>query len=405
MTESEPSTDATTRVEDYARESNLEWVTAALAAHREEILSRWLDAAAAQPCHQSRRDHAVTDNIPRLFDALVQYLEHAAARAIDPGAPLEDAAIQAAAQDHALARVEQGLQPADVLVEFRLLRQELWRALRIAVPDGAPTSDVVSAELLLNDALDGAAALALSALTARLDQVREEFLATTVHDVGHPVTTIRGFAQLAERLLERPEPDLARVQVALCHIREATDHISELLTTLVDASQMALGGLVLQPGPTDLAALIPEVIAQLEPDVAQRVCLQIPPDLGMTGSWDAARLAQVLSNLLSNAAKYSPPDTPIAVRLQGDAETVRLSVHDEGIGIPSEDLPRLFGRYVRARNAIEHHSGGLGLGLYLSRSIVEAHGGRIWVTSPGPGKGTTVFVELPRHRSEREPDH
>lgn len=389
------SSDAETRVETYARESNLVWVTDALIERREEILNRWLDAAAAQSFHHGHHGHAVADHIPRLFDALVQFLHRATPLTVDPMAPLEDAAIQAAAQGHALARVDQGLQPADVLVEFRLLRQELWRALRLELPDGAPTSDVVAAELLLNDALDGAAALALAALTTRLDQLREEFLATTVHDVRQPITRVSGNAQLAERLLSAPDPDLPRIKQAVHQIREGVDEMGRLLNTLVDASGTALGALVLHPAPIDLVPLLQETVAQSDPEIAQRVRLEIPPGTPVTGQWDAHRIAQVLTNLLSNAAKYSPPETPITVTLQPEADVVVISVRDEGIGIPPEDLPRLFQRYVRGHHALTVGTEGLGLGLYLCRGIVEAHGGRIWATSPGTGQGASIVVQLP----------
>lgn len=396
MPEEQPSIDVEKRVERYTRATDLAWVTDALVARRDEILARWLDAALAQPFHRGRRDHAVADHIPPLFDALIGFMQRATPRAVQPGAPLDDAAILAAAQGHALTRADQGLQPSEVLAEFRLLRQELGRALRHAVPEDAPSSDVVGAELLLNDALDGATALALAALTARLEQVREEFLATTVHEIRQPLTRIVGFLQLAERVLDRQDPDLPRARANLRRGRDAADQMGALLATLVDASRTALGGLVLQPATTDLVALLRETIARLEPDAAERVAIEAPRDFSATGRWDGMRLAQVFGNLLGNARKYSAPGTPIEIRLRGDAERVVVSMTDRGIGIPAEDLPHLFDRYARASNATERGIEGLGLGLYLCRGIVEAHGGHIWAESPGRGQGATMHVELPR---------
>ncbi|GAC1326601.1 MAG: hypothetical protein NVSMB22_17590 [Chloroflexota bacterium] len=395
MQESLPSADVERRVEEYTRQSNLSWVTVALVAHRKEILSRWLEAAAEQPFHHGRRDSAVADHIPELFDALVHFLQRAEPRSIDPGAPLNDPDIQAGAQGHALARAQQGLEPGDVLVEFRLLRQELWHALRMVIPDGAPTGDVVSAEMLLNDALDGAAALALTALTTRLEQLREEFLATTLHEVLQPMTRMTGFVQLAQRVLSRPEPNLADVREALAQVRRATDEMDDLLRTLVDASRTALGGIQLDVSTVDFAGVVRTAVAHLEPEAAHRVSLHIAPDVSTVGEWDAHRLAQVVSNLLSNALKYSPPESPICLRLESDGEAIVLSVNDRGIGIPPDDLARLFQRYSRAQNAVAEGIEGLGLGLYLCREIVEAHGGRIWADSQGAHRGTTFFVELP----------
>src|SRR4051794_7151324 len=125
---SPPHNDAETRVTAYTQDSNLAWVVVALAEHRDAILTRWLDAAAMQPFHHDHREHAVADHIPALFDALLFLLTRSAPSARNSAAPLDDPAILAAAQGHALMRVEQGLAPVDVLTEFRLLRQELWHA-------------------------------------------------------------------------------------------------------------------------------------------------------------------------------------------------------------------------------------------------------------------------------------
>jgi signal transduction histidine kinase len=401
MPATEPANEATARVEEYTTESNFGWVVAALVAHRDDILTRWLDATAAQPFHHGRREHAVADHIPALFDALMALLERSAPAAIDPSAPLDDPAILVAARGHALMRVDQGLRPVDVLTEFRLLRQELWHALRQNVPDSAPTSDIVGTELLLNDALDGAGSLALTALTERLDQVREEFLAMIVHDVRQPLTQIAGYAQLAERQLRRATPNLGRVAEALERIHADSAAMGALLNTLVDSSRTALGGLTLQRGPADLTAIVHQTVKRLTPELAARVGVDVAGGADTTGQWDQARLRQVFENLLANAGKYSPPDTPITVAVQAEPASVMVQVADQGIGIPPEELPRLFKRYARAENALAEGIDGLGLGLYLCRGIVEAHGGRIWATSPGRDQGTTIHVELPRQVADR----
>jgi signal transduction histidine kinase len=401
MPATEPANDATARVEEYTTESNFGWVVAALVAHRDDILTRWLDATATQPFHHGRRERAVADHIPALFDALMALLERSAPAAIDPSAPLDDPAILVAARGHALMRVDQGLRPVDVLTEFRLLRQELWHALRQNVPDSAPTSDIVGTELLLNDALDGAGSLALTALTERLDQVREEFLAMIVHDVRQPLTQIVGYAQLAERQLRRATPNLGRVAEALERIHADSAAMGALLNTLVDSSRTALGGLTLQRGPADLTAIVHQTVKRLTPELAARVGVDVAGGADTTGQWDQARLRQVFENLLANAGKYSPPDTPITVAVQAEPASVMVQVADQGIGIPPEELPRLFKRYARAENALAEGIDGLGLGLYLCRGIVEAHGGRIWATSPGRDQGTTIHVELPRQVADR----
>jgi signal transduction histidine kinase len=371
-------------------------VAAALATRRDEILDRWLAAAADQPFHCGRRERAVAGHIPRLFDALVALLQCAAPRWVDPASPLDDPAVLQAAQDHARARFEQGLAAADIVTEFRLLRQEIGRALHLHLADEVPTRDVVGAELLVHDALDGAVALGLTALTERVDEVREEFLATTLHDVRQPLTTIKAAIQLALRGLARPAPKLEQIMDALHRAEAATDRMLALLTTLADASRLALGRQQVHPVPSDLVELLLAAIGRLGPEGAGRVRLDVPPGINATGCWDPALLERVIDNLLSNAVKYSPPDTPIAVTVRADADTVHLAVQDQGIGLAADELAALFRRYGRTRRAVEHGIQGLGLGLYLARGMIEASGGRIWAESPGPGAGTTLHVVLPR---------
>ena len=153
-----------TRVEDFTQGADLSTVVALLTERRDEILSRWIDAASDQPFHRARSERAVADHIPPLFDALVALLSHHSSPERNPGVPLEDPAILAAAQEHARVRFGQGFTAPDIATEFRLLRQEIGRALRRYISDRSSTSNVVAAELLVHDALDGAVFLALSAL-------------------------------------------------------------------------------------------------------------------------------------------------------------------------------------------------------------------------------------------------
>jgi len=153
-----------TRIEDFTQDADLSLVVTLLTERRDEILSRWIDAASDQPFHQARSERAVADHIPHLFDGLVALLSRQSSPERNPGVPLEDPAILTAAQEHARVRFGQGFTPPDIASEFRLLRQEIGRALRLYISDRSSTSNVVAAELLVHDALDGAVFLALSAL-------------------------------------------------------------------------------------------------------------------------------------------------------------------------------------------------------------------------------------------------
>lgn len=395
MTDDADPVDVEVRASDIADGSNLVWVTEALRAERDHVLDRWLVAARSQPFHAAQPDGAVADHIPVLYDAIVAFLVRGGVSRSATGAVLDDPAIFDAAQKHAEARFQQGLQPVDISVEFRLLRQEVVKTLRDHVPDTVPVSDVLGAELLVHDALDAAVAVGLRALADRVETVREDFLAGTVHDVRGPLTLMRAAAQLAIRHLEATPPKPERARDELMRIVAAADRMETLFGELIEASRVALNKLELRREPVDLAVVTREVVERSSPELKARVRLRTA-EAALSGDWDAPRLERVLTNLLSNAAKYAPEATPITITLTGEVETVALEVHDEGVGVDPEELPRLFQRYTRTADVQSRGIPGLGLGLYVCRGIIEAHGGRIWLTSAGRGQGTTVHVVLPR---------
>ena len=360
------------------------------------ILDRWRTVTGRQPFHMGRRAPAVSDHIPDLFDAIVDLLQRTAPWAALSDSPLLDPAVLKAAHEHARVRFEQGLSATDVVTEFRLLRHEVGRAIRAEVDDDAPTGDVVGAELLVHDALDGAIGVALAALSGHLDELREEFLATTVHDVQQPISAIKATVQLAIRELGRDNADLARVGVMLRRVDGEVSRMSLLLGTLSDASRLALGRLEPRPVDADLGVIARAYVERLEPDSAERVRIEAETHSDLRGHWDPDLLERVIANLMSNALKFSPPDQPVVVRLMSNPESIELSVMDHGIGIAEDEVPHLFSRYGRTSGAVASGIEGHGLGLFLSKGIVDAHGNRIWAESPGVGAGTLVVMVLPR---------
>ena len=296
-----------------AQGADLAWVADALVERREDILSRWRDVTTRQPFHMGRRSLAVADHIPDLFDAIVALLQRTAAPHTLSESPLLDPAVLDAAREHARVRFEQGLSAADVVTEFRLLRQEVGRAIRAEVDDAAPTGDVVAATLLVHDALDGAIALALAALSVHLEEMCDEFLATTVHDVQQPITALKGYVQLAIHQLDRPHLDLAKVGGLRRRVDAETNRMSLLLKTLSDASRLRLGRLEPRLADADLGAIMRDHLDRLGPDAADRVHVENPNDADLTGYWDADLLERVIGNLVSNALKYSPPEQSVEV--------------------------------------------------------------------------------------------
>jgi signal transduction histidine kinase len=180
-----------------------------------------------------------------------------------------------------------------------------------------------------------------------------------------------------------------------------TDRLTRLVGELLDITRLRAGRFELERTPVELEPLVREVLERFElaraPGLRFELC---PPEAPVVGLWDEARLEQVLTNLLSNAVRYSPQGGCVRVDFQLGPDTVDVRVRDEGIGIPSESLPGLFQPFARGANATSRHYGGLGLGLFICREIVERHGGHIWVESAGAQRGSCFHVRLPRLEAE-----
>jgi signal transduction histidine kinase len=376
-------------------DGDLGWVARLLVVHREDVMQRWVELAARQPFHFGRRELAISNNLAHVYDAVVVLLGTQPGTA-DAGSVWVDPDALRAAEEHARDRIAQGLEPTDVVVEFRLLREETGRALLAHLPPDVAAGDAIRAILMMNSVFDGALMVLLDVLTRHIDEARAAVLATATHDLAQPLSTVKITVELVGRLLGRPQPDLERVADAQRNARAGVDHMGALLARLADGARLALGTTDLRLADTDLVGTVRAAATRLDADQAGRVQLDVPAAGEATGRWDALALDRVVDNLLSNALKYSPPEAPVTVAVERQDDVVELSVRDAGIGLSKDEIARLFRRYQRAQGAIESAVSGTGLGLYSARAIVEAHRGRIWATSPGRGQGTIVHVLLPR---------
>jgi PAS domain S-box-containing protein len=224
-------------------------------------------------------------------------------------------------------------------------------------------------------------------------RARDEFLTVAAHELRTPLTSLRLQLQLLRRQAE--SGDAAGVQ--LCSRCEAMERqvgrLSSLISMLLDVSRLATGRLSLEPREVDLAQLAGQ-LAEAFVGEFQRVGATLRVRIAeapLVGRWDALRLEQVVVNLLSNAVRYGC-GKPVELTLWREGDTAVLSVKDQGIGISRADLARIFGKFERAVS--ERHYGGLGLGLYITRQIVDAMSGSIQVDSH-PGEGSTFTVRLP----------
>jgi len=275
--------------------------------------------------------------------------------------------------------------------------------LYIADKQGAPEFSAEDQRIIEALAAHAAVAIENVRLVADLRQLgetREEEIKLISHDLRAPLTIILGQAQMLTRLLDTGSVEAARR--ACDAIIRGTRRMNALIQDLVDAARLEARPVQLRPEPVNLASFAGDLTAHLAGVLpAERIRVETAPSLPLVSA-DPARLERILANLLSNALKYSPPESQITVRVQpGSPGEALVSVADLGIGIAADELPRLFQRFYRTRET--GSTEGLGLGLYITRKLVEAHGGRIWAESPGPGQGATFYFTLPVTRANRRP--
>jgi signal transduction histidine kinase len=225
-------------------------------------------------------------------------------------------------------------------------------------------------------------------------RTRDDFLAVAAHELKTPITPLRlQAASLVRELADSAKP-LARDELLrrLRAIDKASARLGALVERLLDESQQSVGKLNLELQDVELGALVKDAVARVKED-AERAGSRLFFAAGeaVHGRWDPLRLDQVISNLLTNAIKYGAGQ-PIEVKVTLEGENARLSVRDHGVGIPQESRERIFERFERV--APLRHFGGFGLGLWIVRRVVEAHGGRVTVWS-NPNQGSEFVVELP----------
>jgi two-component system phosphate regulon sensor histidine kinase PhoR len=261
------------------------------------------------------------------------------------------------------------------------LRGEKDRFLAVTA---GPTADRSAWVIVLHDVTE----------MKRLERVRTDFVANVSHELRTPMTAIKGFAEtLASTGYDDPE----RVARYVSIIERQATRLSRLIEDLLTLSDLELGKMAVRLGTTSLAPIVNDVVellsgaaeragVRVRTEVDESACARVDPD----------RLAQVVSNLLENAIKFSPSPGDVTVRVArtADAPSVELQVVDRGVGIPAEDLPRLAERFYRVDKARSSELGGTGLGLSIVKHIVQAHGGSLSIESR-VGVGTSVTVRLP----------
>jgi PAS domain S-box-containing protein len=224
------------------------------------------------------------------------------------------------------------------------------------------------------------------------EEAKTTFISVVSHELKTPVSIIKGYAGTLNRPDADWKPDVVREGLTV--IEEEADRLAALIENLLDAMRLQTGTLTLHLGEVEMDRLARQLAERFGMQTGRhQIVVSFPPDFPSIQG-DEQRLEQALSNLIGNAIKYSPDGGEIRIGGEALANAVRISISDQGIGIPNDQQEMIFDRFYRVDNALSRATQGAGLGLYIVRSIVEAHGGRIMVESE-PSKGTTFSFALP----------
>lgn len=228
------------------------------------------------------------------------------------------------------------------------------------------------------------------------EALQKTFISVVSHELKTPVSIIKGYAGTLRRQDAHWSPEILHESLAV--IEEEADNLTSLIDNLLEASRLQAGTFSLEiHEEVSLAKIAAEIARKFSTQTSKHTfVVAFPPDYP-TVNGDERRLGQVLNNLVSNAIKYSPDGGKITLRGEAHQDHILVSVTDEGIGIPEHEQHRIFQKFSRLDNALSRKTEGTGLGLYLTRSIVEAHNGRIWFANNPGGHGTTFTFSLPRY--------
>ena len=238
----------------------------------------------------------------------------------------------------------------------------------------------------------------LRAKAEEANRAKDEFLAMLGHELRNPLSPILTALQLM-KLSGHGGSERARTI-----IERQVNHLTRLVDDLLDVSRIARGKVELRKESVEMSDVVAKAIEMASPLLEQRghmLTVEVPRH-GLQVNGDPTRLSQVVSNLLTNAAKYTPQGGHIFVDAEVEDDEIVLHVRDTGMGIPTHVLPHIFDLFVQGRQAIDRSQGGLGIGLAIVRNLVERHGGRVSADSEGPGRGSEFIVRLPTVAQHKE---
>jgi signal transduction histidine kinase len=277
-----------------------------------------------------------------------------------------------------------------------------WRAIRRQAPLTRPRLRVYAellaalAETLLNENARAQAYALTSARLAQANQAKDQFLAMLAHELRNPLAPI----QIAMQVIRAGDTSTPEAQKAREIVDRQVQHLTRLLDDLLDVARITIGKIQLRKEPVNLAVVVAEALEASRALIEQRghsLSVSLPEPAVFVEA-DPTRLGQVITNLVNNAAKYTPPQGHIRVTACRENGEAVVRVSDDGIGIPPEVIPHVFDLFTQAERSLVREEGGLGIGLTIVRTVVELHGGTATVRSEGPGRGSEFVVRLPLGR-------
>jgi signal transduction histidine kinase len=362
----------------------------------ESILAEW-ESFASTIFPESKFDKiALRDAAGEILKAIANDIETAqtasqqAEKSKGHGVRTEE---DSAAEIHAADRLGLGFNQTQVVSEYRALRATV---LRLWI-DSSPELDHSAIDQLIrfNEGIDQALSESTARFMQEIEESRDLAIAVMAHDLRNPLNAIVSSAQMIQ-ITEGVDKGAINTLASIVH---SGMHMSKLIENLLDFTRTRFGQpLVVKRESKDLAPVCRQTVAEFVAAYPERT-IRLDCGAALHGAWDATRISQMLSNLISNAIQHGDQTTPVTVEVRSESQEIVLKVHNDGPPIPQSELPTIFDPFSRGAKqdtAAVNESRHLGIGLFVARQIVEAHSGKISVTSTVQG-GTTFVVRLPRH--------
>jgi signal transduction histidine kinase len=363
----------------------------------EGILQEWEEFAVSLPAARSMDRRQLRDHAEKMLYAIVHEMagDQSVAQEMSKSKGHRDSedggAADSAAQSHGSGRLEDGFSMSQMVAEYRALRASVIRRWRKQsnLPD-----DALDQVMRFSEGIDQALTESVKRFSDELDRARELFMGALGHDLRGPLHVILA----AATYLQKPETPERKHADMVDYVSENAQYMERMINDLLDVARTKLGGcLPMAPALTDASEICNRVLADMRALHSDRQ-FDVRASGDPLGIWDAGRLQQLFSNLVSNAVQHGDPNGAVTVSMEGDAESLVLSVHNEGEPIPDRMLERIFEPLVRGEQAgpATNGKGNMGLGLYIASAVARAHHGSIEVQSSRHA-GTTFKVSLPKN--------